>query len=72
MQSSTEYIQGSASEIVQAGTYINGQQVDAVAISVLAKYGIIETIGKAEKVQGKRGKVGNIYRIPSSLTKVYA
>ena len=70
MKNTIEYVEGTASEIINAGAYINGQKVDAVGISVLAKYGIIETVGKAEKVQGKRGKVGNIYKIPTSMLKV--
>lgn len=70
MQNTIDYIVGTASDLVYQGVHINGQKVDTVGISVLAKYGIIETVGKAEKVQGKRGKVGNIYKIPVSIVKV--
>lgn len=70
MKSTLEYIEGSASEIVSAGTFVNGQKIDAVGISVLAKYGIIQVVGKAEKVEKKRGKVGNIFRIPNEIIKV--
>lgn len=70
MQNTIDYIVGTASDLVHKGVHINGQKVDTVGISVLAKYGIIETVGKAEKVQGKRGKVGNIYKIPVSIVKV--
>lgn len=56
-------IEGTASELVSVGLVLNGQKVDAVGVSVLAKYGIIETVGKAPKIEGKRGKVGNVYRV---------
>ena len=56
-------IKGTATELVQRGITINGAKVDAVGFSVLAKYGIVQTIGKAPKVEGKRGKQGNIYRV---------
>ena len=69
MKQTLEFIEGTASEIIASGAFINGQKVDAIAISVLAKYGIIQNVGPAEKVQGKRGKVGSIYRIPSSILK---
>lgn len=65
-----DYIEGSSSEIVKAGTFINGQQVDVVGLSVLAKYGMIQIVGKQEKVEGRKGKPGNIYRIPVEMIKV--
>lgn len=58
-----KFIEGTASELVNRGIIINGAQVDAVGFSVLAKYGIVQTIGKAPKIEGKRGKQGNIYRV---------
>lgn len=60
-----KYIDGTASELINRGIIINGATVDAVGFSVLAKYGIVQTMGKAPKVEGKRGKQGNIYRVTS-------
>lgn len=65
--SQDNFIQGTAAELVSKGISINGKELDAVAISIMAKYGIIKVIGKEEKVQGKRGKVGNIFAIPVEL-----
>lgn len=61
--SQSKFIDGTATELVNRGIIINGVRVDAVGFSVLAKYGIVQTIGKAPKVEGKRGKQGNIYRV---------
>ena len=61
--SNRAYIEGTASELTARGVIINGQPVDPVSLGQLAKHGIIQTIGKAEKVPGKRGKVGNVYRV---------
>ena len=59
----SKFIEGTATELVNRGIIINGATVDAVGFSVLAKYGIVQTVGKAPKVEGKRGKQGNIYRV---------
>lgn len=61
--SQSKFIDGTAAELVNRGIIINGATVDAVGFSVLAKYGIVQTIGKAPKIDGKRGKQGNIYRV---------
>lgn len=63
------YVEGSATDLVSAGISIGGNKVDAVGISVMAKYGIIQVVGKCEKIEGKRGKVGNVFRIPAELIK---
>ncbi len=62
-----DFYEGTSTEFVNAGVQVNGQKIDAVGVSVLAKYGIIEVVGKAEKIEGKRGKVGNIFRIKKSF-----
>lgn len=61
--SQSKFIEGTATQLVSRGIIINGAKVDAVGFSVLAKYGIVQTMGKAPKVDGKRGKQGNIYRV---------
>lgn len=67
MQTTSAYIQGSASELIAAGISIGSAKVDAVSLSIMAKHGIIKVVGKEEKVPGKRGKQGAIFEIPSSL-----
>jgi hypothetical protein len=68
IESTTGSIRGTGSELASQGIKIGGVQVDAVGYSVLAKYGIIKVVGKAEKQQGKKGRVGSIYEIPAELT----
>lgn len=59
----SQFIEGTASELISRGVIINGAKVDAVGFSVLAKYGMVQIVGKAPKVEGKRGKQGSIYRV---------
>ena len=58
-------IHGTAAELVQRGIIINGAKVDAVGFSVLAKYGIVQIVGKAPEIEGKRGKQGAVYKVQS-------
>ncbi len=51
---------GTASEIVNKGLKINGVAVDAVALSILAKYNLVKTVGEEGKSTGKRGRRGKI------------
>lgn len=66
MKIENEFIQGTASEFIEEGWHYNGQKLDAVAFSILSKYDIISVIGKTQKVEGKRGKPGNIFSIHRS------
>lgn len=59
----TQYISGTASEIVQSKVKISGKEVDAVGLSVMAKYGVIEVQGVSNKEPNKRGRAGVIYKI---------
>lgn len=59
----SQFIEGTASELISRGVIINGAKADAVGFSVLAKYGMVQIVGKAPKVEGKRGKQGSIYRV---------
>ena len=58
-----KFVEGTSTELVQRGIIINGVKVDAVGFSVLAKYGIVQIVGKAPKIEGKRGKQGSIYKV---------
>lgn len=58
-----KYIDGTAAELINRGIVINGVKATAVDFSIMAKLGIVQTIGKAPKIEGKRGKQGNIYRV---------
>jgi len=58
-----KFIDGTAAELINRGIIINGVKATAVDFSILAKLGIVQTIGKAPKIQGKRGKQGAIYRV---------
>ncbi len=51
---------GTAAEIVSKGVKINGVEVDAVAMSILAKYGLVKTVGEEVKSEHKRGRRGKI------------
>lgn len=51
---------GTASEFVSKGVKINGVEVDAVALSILAKYNLVKTVGEEAKPSGKRGRRGKI------------
>ena len=53
-------IQGTAAELVEKKLKINGVEVDAISMGVLAKLGLVQTVGDAAKVPGKRGRVGKI------------
>lgn len=53
-------IRGTAAELVQKKLKINGVEVDAISMGVLAKLGLVQTVGDAAKVPGKRGRVGKI------------
>lgn len=59
----SKFIEGTASELINRGLIVNGVKVNAVDFSIMAKLGIVQTIGKAPKIDGKRGKQGNIYRV---------
>lgn len=53
-------LQGTAAEFVNKRVKINGVEVDAIAMGVLAKFGLVKTVGEASKVEGKRGRPGKI------------
>lgn len=55
--------QGSARELIGKGVKVNGRAVDQVSLSVMVRYGIAKEVGTCEKVQGKRGPVGKIYKL---------
>lgn len=59
----SKFVEGTATELIQRGIILNGTKVDAVGFSVLAKYGIVQIVGKAPKIEGKRGKQGSIYKV---------
>ena len=61
--SQPKFIDGTTAELINRGIVINGVKATAVDFSILAKLGIVQTIGKAPKIEGKRGKQGNIYRV---------
>ena len=60
------FIEGTATELINRGIIINGAKVDAVGFSVLAKYGIVQIVGKAPKIEGKWGKQGTIYKVQAA------
>lgn len=64
-----DYIEGSTSELVARKVQVNGELLDNVGVSVLSRFGVIQNVGKADKVQGKKGKIGYVYRIPKHLVK---
>ena len=59
----SKFVEGTATELIQRGIILNGTKVDAVGFSVLAKYGIVQIVGKAPKIKGKRGKQGSVYKV---------
>ena len=59
----SKFIEGTATALIKQGIILNGVKVDAVGFSVLAKYGIVQIVGKAPKIEGKRGKQGSIYKV---------
>ena len=59
----SKFIEGTATALIEQGIMLNGAKVDAVGFSVLAKYGIVQIVGKAPKIEGKRGKQGSIYKV---------
>ena len=59
----SKFVEGTATELIKQGIILNGVKVDAVGFSVLAKYGIVQIVGKAPKIEGKRGKQGSIYKV---------
>lgn len=59
----SKFIEGTATELIAQGIILNDAKVDAVGFSVLAKYGIVQIVGKAPKIEGKRGKQGSIYKV---------
>lgn len=61
--SQSKFIEGTAAELVNRGIIVNGVKANAVDFSIMAKLGFVQTIGKAPKVEGKRGKQGSIYRV---------
>lgn len=58
--SNSAALQGTAAEFVQKKVKINGIEVDAISMGVLAKFGLVKTIGDAVKVPGKRGRAGKV------------
>lgn len=64
-QSPTSFT-GTANELQQKGVKINGQAVDAVTLSILHKYNIVETVGFKEKAAKTRGRAPAIFSLKSS------
>ena len=57
---------GTAAQFIAAGAKMQGQPLDNVALSIMGKHGIFKIEGKEPKIEGKRGKPGNIYSIEST------
>lgn len=56
--------EGTARELIQRGTKVNGRFIDTVGFSVLAKFGVIKVVGKEEKTDPHaRGRIGAIYKL---------
>lgn len=54
---------GTAQEFMAQGIKVNGAVVDAVALCIMAKYGVAKVVGYAEKPANVRGKAPMIYSI---------
>ncbi len=54
---------GTAKQMQAAGVTVNSSAVDAVGLSIMARYGVAKVIGKAEKASNIRGRAGAIYRL---------
>lgn len=64
---SSDNLRGTAAEFVQKKLKVNGVEVDAIAMSVFAKYGLVKVQGEAEKIPGKRGRCGKILAFSSNV-----
>lgn len=59
-----EVFTGTVQEFLRAGVTINGQQLDTVSFSILARYGLAKIAGcEVKKDPSKRGRCGIIYRL---------
>jgi len=58
---SFQSIKATARQIESAQVTVNGNLVDATALSVLARFGLAEVVGHAEKAQHQKGKAPSIY-----------
>jgi hypothetical protein len=56
---------GTASEFVAKGLKLNSQPIDAVGLSIMHKYGVVQDAGFAEKDAKTRGRAPMRYRLSS-------
>lgn len=63
------YIEGTVADIIGRGDKsrlrINGKEVKQPDLSTLARLGLAEAVGEAERPEGTRGPRPTIYRIPT-------
>lgn len=56
-------VSATARQIEALGVKVNGNIVDATALSVMARYGIVQVQGTLEKLPHQRGKAPSVYSL---------
>lgn len=66
-----DYIEGTVADMIGRGKEsrlrIGGKLVKQPDLSTLARLGIAQEVGQAERPEGKRGPAATIYRLPNTI-----
>jgi len=62
---------GTVAQLMAKQVTLNGTLMDAVAFTILHRYGIIEVAGTEQKPEGRRGKAGKIFNLESKEGMVF-
>lgn len=63
MSQSYVTFKGTAKQFEAAGVKVNGHHVDAIGLSIMARYGVAKVVGQAEKDPKQRGRAPAIYQV---------
>lgn len=70
IDSTSDSFIGTASDFISRNATFNGARLEPVSFSILSRHGVIAVVGTEQKVQGKRGKPGSIFKISKSFVKL--